>query len=612
MPERFRPWIESLLVGVVSATLAILLRAALTPLWGTRYIFAFSFPAVVIAAWYGRMPAGLLCTAALVLAAAHYVEPRGTLAIGGEADLLAIAVFALSGVIISIIVHRLHRQIALSSELAEAARTADAQRRTVLESIPDGFVVLDEQWKFTYANAQAGRFLDVAPESLIGSSLWDRFPELRSTAIDSMARRVVQSRVAEQLEHFYAPASRWLQVRMFPAGGGLALLLQDITEQNRTLDKLRESSSTLHAIIEASEDVIFAKDREGRYTMVNGAMLRFLGLSREEVIGKTIFDLARDKTQAAAIAEGDRRVMETGRAETIEQTFVTPEGRVFYSSTRSPRFDEHGRVIGITGVATDVTARTKVESDLRSANDSLTREVVERTSELIELSHHLMQVSEKEKAKLASDLHDALGGSLTTLVLGLARLKHKSEPLSREQGTAFAQVESTLHDIVAMTRRIIGDLRPVTLDTLGLVPTLQDYVEKWSVKTGVDVKLSAPPTIRTIPSDIALVLFRIVQESLTNIAKHAYATTVQVTLTSEHDELRVVVEDNGVGISLGATRRGNSHGLLGMRERAAGCGGTLSVDAGKLGRGTRVELRIPLDVENAIGTQETPEQRTGE
>lgn len=599
-------------MGVVAATLAILLRAALTPLWGTRYIFTFSFPAVVLAAWYGRMPAGLLCTAALAFGAAYYVEPRGTFTISGADDLLAVAVFALFGVLISIIVHRLHRQIALSSQLAEAARIAETERRAVLESIPDGFVVLDEHWKFTYANAQAGRFLDAAPESMIGSTAWERFPELAGTPIESMARRVAQSRVAEQVEHLYASAGRWLQVRIFPAARGIALLIQDATEQKRTLDKLRESTSTLQAIIEASDNVIFAKDREGRYTMVNGAMLRFLGLSREQVIGRTIFDLGRDRAQSIAIAEGDRRVIETGRPETIEQTFATPSGRVVYSSTRSPRFDEHGRVIGITGVATDITARKAIESDLRSANDSLTREVVERTSELVALSHHLMQVSEAEKAKLASDLHDALGGSLTTLVLALARLKHKSEPLSREQSTAFAQVESTVHDIVAMTRRIVGDLRPVTLDTLGLVPTLQDYIEKWSAKTGVEVNLSAPSTLRMVPADIALVLFRIVQESLTNVAKHAYATKVAVTLVSAHQELRVMVEDNGVGIGLNATRRGGSHGLLGMRERAAACGGTLSVDAGALGRGTRIELRIPLTRDDTTPDTESQERDAGD
>ena len=599
MSVDLRRWTESLVVGALAALVAVLLRGALNPLWGTHYVFAFAFPAVVIAAWYGRMPAGLLCTAVLGLAAVYYLEPVGSFDVTGAGDLLALVVFLLFGVLMSIIVHRLHRQIALSTELAEAARHADSERRAVLESVPDGLIVLDANCAFTYANAQAASMFETTPADLIGSNMWQRFPELRGTVVQSAVQRVAQTRVVEHVEHFYASRNRWLQVRVFPAARGLALLMQDVTEQRRTLDRLRETTSTLEAVIEGSDDVIFAKDREGHYTMVNGAMLRFLGVSRQEVIGKTIFDLAADKAQAVLIAESDRRAIETGRAETIEQTFETATGRVVYSSTRSPRFDEQGRVIGITGLATDITATKTLERDLRSANDSLTREVVERTSELIELSHHLMEVSEAEKAKLASDLHDALGGTLTTLVLGLARLKHKSEPLSKEQGTAFAQVESTVHDIVSMTRRIVGDLRPVTLDTLGLVPTLQDYVDKWSAKTGVVVTLAAPDDMPALPPDINLVLFRIVQESLTNVAKHAYATAVQVSLAWEGVEVRAIIEDNGVGISFGAIRRSSSHGLLGMRERAAACGGTVGVDAGALGRGTRIVLRVPAKISGA-------------
>ena len=158
-----------------------------------------------------------------------------------------------------------------------------------------------------------------------------------------------------------------------------------------------------------------------------------------------------------------------------------------------------------------------------------------------------------------------------------------------------------MQEVVSMTRRIIGDLRPVTLDTLGLAATLQDHVDRWSRKTGVDVRLTVPSSMPELDPQIALAVFRIVQESLTNIAKHAYASVVNIEVKERGGRIEAVIEDNGVGINRKAPRRVGTHGLLGMRERAAGCGGTFVVDVASTGRGTRIELCIPRSSWNLRG-----------
>ncbi|MEP7207506.1 MAG: PAS domain-containing protein [Casimicrobiaceae bacterium] len=602
MSQTKRLWIVSVAIALLAAALAILLRAALTPLWGERFIFTFSFPAVVVAAWYGRQAAGLLTTAVLTVAGAYYGYPLGSLAVNGVDDVLALSLFAVFGVLISGIVNRLHVEIERSQALVDAAREADMQRSAVLESIPDGFMVLDRTFRLVFVNAQAERMLGAEPGTLGGQSLAESFPAAVGTPLEAALRRVATTATAEHLEHFFPPLDRWLQARMYPAGErGVSVLFEDVTAAKRMLDRLRESSSTLEAIVEGTDDFIYGKDLQGRFTLANRAVLELLGKERDAVIGCTVKDVLTDPAAAASITESDRRVLEQGRTETVEESVVTRFGTTVYLATKSPRFDENGRVIGLIGIATDITARKRVESELRTAHDSLAQEVGERTAELVELSHHLMQVTEGEKARLAAELHDALGGSLTTLVIGLARLKSRLEPVDGEQGAAFARIEATLQDVVNMARRIIGDLRPVTLDTLGLAATLRDHADKWSRQTGVDVRMTMPSSLPACTADVALTVFRIVQETLTNVAKHAYASVVEITIAPVRDGLEVVIEDNGVGIKRQGARRAGAHGLLGMRERASGCGGSLRFDQGAAGRGTRVELRVPAAVPPPTG-----------
>ncbi len=605
MQIRIHPWIVSAGVAVTVAGIAILLRASFTPIWGNRLAFLFSFPAVVIAAWYGRRLAGLICTGMLAIAGSYYMHPLEGFGALGADDFLAAALFTVFGGIISSIVGRLQQQIAISEDLARVAREAEGERRAVLESIQNGFFVLNGDWKITYINTQAERMVGAAPGTLFGRDFWQLYPALIGTPLEACYRRVATTGGAEQIENFYAPLGKWFEGRVSAAaGGGVSVMFQDVTEQKRMVDALRQSRSTLEVIIEGTDEFIYTKDLDGRFTLVNRAVQRLLQKSRDDLVGRTLAEMLADPSHGAVIAESDRRVMQTGCAETVEETVATPAGTNVYLTTKSPRFDEQGKVIGMIGVAADITARKRIESELRSARDILATEVVERTSELIELSHHLIQVTETEKARLAAELHDALGGSLTTLGLSLARLKGRSEPLDAPRAAAFAQVDATLQEVVSMTRRIVGDLRPVTLDTLGLAATLQDHVDRWSRKTGVDVRLTVPSSMPGLDPQTALAVFRIVQESLTNIAKHAYASVVNIEVKERSGRIEAVIEDNGVGINRKAPRRVGTHGLLGMRERAAGCGGTLVVEAASAGRGTRIELSVPRDPRRSIAAPE--------
>ncbi|MFC5478913.1 CHASE3 domain-containing protein [Massilia suwonensis] len=239
------------------------------------------------------------------------------------------------------------------------------------------------------------------------------------------------------------------------------------------------------------------------------------------------------------------------------------------------------------------TARARAEHALQLANEQLESTVARRTEQLSVLSRHLIHVSEEEKSKLARELHDEMGANLTAIGLDLASLSEQLRASRPDLAPMLARARATLVDTVQLKRRIVEDLRPSLLDNLGLAAALQSYCEDYARVTGLDCDVLIDGEVDSAGPMHAIALFRIVQESLNNIAKYAQARSVIVHLAREDDALALEVTDDGIGIAPDALTRSKSHGLLGMRERALLLGGKLDVEAGVNGVGTCVRARIP-------------------
>ena len=260
----------------------------------------------------------------------------------------------------------------------------------------------------------------------------------------------------------------------------------------------------------------------------------------------------------------------------------------------NPFIDGEGKLLGAVNVLVDISARKQAEEALREAHDQLAEKVIARTVELTELSHHLFQVAEAERAKIASELHDDMGSLLTVLSMRLGRLKEQLQDVAPELVAEQQEVIDLLHATVGAQRRIVASLRPVLLDSFGLAVALQNHVEDWSKNSGVPVELDLPSDLPPLQAEAALTLFRITQESLTNAAKHACASGVQVSLRIMDKEISLCIEDDGKGIAPERLQQPSSHGILGMRERLLQFGGQLSIEPGAQGRGTRVAATLPI------------------
>ncbi|MBB5368767.1 MULTISPECIES: CHASE3 domain-containing protein [unclassified Janthinobacterium] len=238
--------------------------------------------------------------------------------------------------------------------------------------------------------------------------------------------------------------------------------------------------------------------------------------------------------------------------------------------------------------------RTAVEFALQNANDTLESTVNKRTEQLSVLSRHLISVNEVEKARLARELHDELGANLTAISMDLGAVTQQLTHTAPELAAQLRRAKATLLETVELKRRIVEDLRPSLLDNLGLCAAIESYCEDFSRMSEVRCETDVAINIDNREATLTIALFRIVQESLTNIMKYARAGAVSVTLKRNERGLVLRVIDDGIGIAEDALQKPMSHGLLGMRERALLLGGTLTVRPGPDGKGTCVEALIPM------------------
>ena len=226
---------------------------------------------------------------------------------------------------------------------------------------------------------------------------------------------------------------------------------------------------------------------------------------------------------------------------------------------------------------------------LASERDRLEGLVRERTASLTELASHLQQVREEERGHLARELHDELGALLTAAKLDVARLKSKIDLQAPDMAERLRHLTETLNDVIALKRRIIEDLRPSSLSNLGLTAALEILAREHAQRAGIAVDTSLEPV--QLSETMQLTVYRLVQEALTNIGKHAKANKVLILVHAHPDHVSVQVHDDGMGFDT-ATLRPGSHGLAGMRHRVEASGGQLTLRS-RAGHGTVVTATLP-------------------
>jgi len=354
--------------------------------------------------------------------------------------------------------------------------------------------------------------------------------------------------------------------------------------KNRILTK-----DFLETVINSIHEAISIIDiRDYTIIGVNQKFLEDLGLEEKDVIGRPCYEVTH-RTGKPCLPPDDIcpiiDAKETGRHTVVEHVHYRADGgKIYVEVSASPIKDRHGNVVQVVHIARDITERKNAEEELRKSHE-----------ELRNLSAYLQRIREDERARIAREIHDELGQALTALKMDISFIFRKYNDhcsVSEKTESMFKVIDSTLQAI----KRISTELRPGILDDLGLVAAIEWQVREFEKRCGVRCYLNIDQEDIRIDKESSTAIFRILQEGLTNVARHAEATEVFIDLHRDMKHLYLRIRDNGKGISEESIRNPKSFGLIGMRERVHFLGGNFCIKGGR-GEGTMIEIMIPFGKE---------------
>jgi PAS domain S-box-containing protein len=383
-------------------------------------------------------------------------------------------------------------------------------------------------------------------------------------------------------------------------------------------DRAPVSQQSVRLLIESTIDyAIFSTDLQRKVNYWNSGAERVFGFSEDEMMGRSADIIFTPEDRARGEPERESATaLQQGRAED-ERWHLRKDGTRFYASgVMAPLRADDDSLQGFMKIARDLTERKLAEDRLRAAREELEARVRERTAELraanealraeiiqreeaekfrVDVVRRIATAQEDERLRLSRELHDEVGQHLAALMLGLNSLETYLHTTPAAAGI-LSKLQSLTETIGREIHALAVQLRPTVLDDLGLVHALTNYVEAWSERCGInaDFHTSGLEDGRLKP-EVEITLYRIVQEALTNVVKHAAATRVSVILNRQNQEVVAVIEDDGRGFDPEAQKTSDRKelGVLGMQERAAQLGGRVTIESSP-GRGTTVFARLPV------------------
>jgi PAS domain S-box-containing protein len=494
------------------------------------------------------------------------------------------------------------REVLVAEQRSE---TTQAQLGSIVDSAMDAIITVDAAQNIVLFNRAAEQVFRVRREEALGGPLErflpQRFREGHRGHIERFSRTGVTSRRMGDVTTLWGlrgdgeefPIEASISQNAGPSGERLfTVILRDITlrraaeiETERARGALSDAQARLGAIVDSAMDAVITVDASQRIVLFNRTAEQLFGVPREEALGGPLERFLPQRFRAAHRGHierfGSTGVTSRRMGDVTTLWGLRGDGEEFPIEASISQASEGERRY-FTVILRDITLRKQAEEAL-----------VRQKEELRELSARVLEAREEEKAHIARELHDELGQLLTALKMDLSSaLQDLSHPELRKR---LEGMGALLDQTVGSTRRISADLRPLMLDDLGLADAAQWLVDDFARRSGIAcrIAMAGEDALRGLDGRLATAVYRAIQESLTNVARHAGAKSVWASLEVEEGRVLFEIEDDGRGIAPADLAKSRSLGLKGMRERIAYFGGTLHIERAPRG-GTRVRLSVPV------------------
>ena len=479
------------------------------------------------------------------------------------------------------------KNIVITYEDITDRKRAEEAYRMMADSSQAGVYVVQNN-VFQFVNHHAAKYAGYSPQELAGMPSMGLVHPADRKMVRKNAKAMLNGKRTAPHEFRIITKDgriRWIMetVTFIPYKGARAVLgnSMDITEQREDRNKLAELEELEASILEAIPHAVIGL-RDRRIIFANNGVQAVFGWKAEEIIGESTRVFYPSDEVDNEIKSKLYSTLEKQRTFSMEITCRRKDGSDIECMINASRIGEKLKERGIVITYQDITERNKAKNELQRSREQLRN-----------LSAHLESAREKERTRIARELHDELGQLLTALntdiILMSRDIPEKEKALLEKTASMSKLIDMTMQTV----KRIYMDLRPGMLDHLGLAVAVGWLADEFQKRTGITCKVQIDPEDLHVDPDLSTAIFRICQETLTNVHRHAEATRVKIDLTETPEFIELRVKDNGRGITKDQLKKQNSFGLLGIQERAFHWRGEVKI-TGKEGKGTMIAVRLPL------------------